>query len=141
MGFIAKTSDCLKDSYINRHFGQWSFFINRLTGLVIILYLPLHIFINSIALIFGQEAYTRVLNAMDTPLLKALEVLLITAVGFHMFNGIRILLVDFCKMTRAQGVLTFFVFILSIALFIGALILYWPYITGATGHDALATKL
>jgi succinate dehydrogenase / fumarate reductase cytochrome b subunit len=141
MGFIAKTSDCLKDSYINRHFGQWSFFINRLTGLVIALYLPLHIFINSIALIWGGEAYTRVLNAMDTPLLKSLEVLLITAVGFHMFNGIRILLVDFFKMTRSQSVLTFFVFILSIALFIGALMLYWPYITGATGHDSLTTKL
>lgn len=133
--------DGLKDSYINRHFGQWSFIINRLTGIVIAVYLPVHIVINSIALIWGGEAYTRALNAMDTPILKALEVLLITAVGFHMFNGIRILLVDFFKMTRAQGVLTFFVFILSIALFVGALILYWPYITGTAGHEALAAKL
>ena len=141
MGFIAKTSDCLKDSYINRHFGQWSFFINRLTGLVIAIYLPVHIVVNSVALIFGEDAYTRTLAAFDTPLLKICEVLLITAVGFHGFNGIRILLVDFFKMTRSQGVLTFFVFILSIAVFVGALVLYWPLITGSTGHDALTTKL
>lgn len=141
MGFFAKTSDWLKDSYINRHFGQWSFYINRLTGLVVAIYLPLHIVVNSIALIFGEEAYTRTLAAFDTPILKICEVLLIAAVGFHMFNGIRILLVDFFKMTRSQGILTFFVFILSIALFIGALVLYWPIITGSTGHNALATKL
>lgn len=141
MGVIAKTSDWLKDSYINRHFGQWSFYINRLTGLIIAIYLPVHIVINSIALIFGGEAYTRALAAMDTPILKVLEVLLITAVGFHMFNGIRILLVDFFKMTRSQGVLTIFVFVLSIALFVGALVMYWPYIVGTNSHNALTPKM
>ncbi|MBN2135861.1 MAG: succinate dehydrogenase, cytochrome b556 subunit [Acidobacteria bacterium] len=135
---MGKNLDWLRDAWINKHLAQWAFFINRLTGVVIALYLMVHIFINSIPLIFGPEAYTKTLHAMETPLLRIFEVLLITAVAFHMFNGIRILLVDYFKLSRQQSILFVFAFLLTIVVFIGALILYWPDIFGSGQHEIAA---
>jgi|GEM_PF-894809 len=141
MGFIAKNLDWLKDTIINRHLGQWAFYLNRLTGVIIALYLILHIYINSLALLFSGDTYTRILHSFETPLLKIFEVMLITAVAFHAYNGVRILLVDFCKMSRKQNVLLVFVFLFTIVTFIAVLILYWPVIAGTETDPALVNKL
>ena len=130
----------MKDALINRHLGQWSFYINRLTGVLIAIYLIPHIFINSLALLFGGDTYTKLLHLMETPLLRVFEVLLLTAVAFHMFNGIRILLIDYLKLSRQQNVLLVFVYLLTIVVFVSVLMLYWPTIAG-TGTDAAITNI
>lgn len=122
---MGKNIDWIKDAWINKHLGQWTFYLNRITGVVIALYLIPHLFVNSVALLGGPEAYSNVLKAMETPLLRIFEVLLVTAVAFHMFNGIRILLIDYFKLSRQQTVLVVFVFLLTIMIFAGAVYVYW----------------
>ncbi len=139
---MRKTLDWLSDAFINRHLGQWAFMINRLTGVIIALYLIPHIYINSLALLFGKDAYTKVLHAFEQqPLLRIAEVLLITAVAFHTFNGARILLIRYFDLSRKQTVLLVFVFLLTIVVFAAALMMYWPDIVGSHSPSDLAKNL
>ena len=90
----------LKDFILNRHPGQQAFGIHRLTGIILALYLPIHIILHSIALIAGQEVYDRMARVIENPLGLLLEYLIVSAVIVHMLNGIRIMLIDFFPLAR-----------------------------------------
>jgi succinate dehydrogenase / fumarate reductase cytochrome b subunit len=90
----------LKDFFLNRHEGQLSFGIHRLTGILMAIYLIPHVFVNSFALLYGPEGYDRATEAAQR--LHWLEILIILGVAFHMFNGIRITWVDFFRGTRLR---------------------------------------
>lgn len=105
MGFI-------KELYLNRHPGQYAFSMHRVTGVVLTIYLLLHITLHSTALLFGPEVYDRLLSKLENPFGRLLELLTILAVVIHMSNGVRLILIDFLDMARehrrlAFGVLSF----------------------------------
>lgn len=87
--------DFLKDFLLNRHSGQISFGLHRLTGVFLALYLIFHTWINSVAFLFGATAYTRLITMLNTPLAHVFEVIIVFSVLFHLFNGLRIMLVEF----------------------------------------------
>lgn len=66
--------------------------LHRLTGLVIVVYLYLHLAVLSMLLI-GRPAWSSFLSVVTAKSFLALEALLIVAVLFHALNGIRIALV------------------------------------------------
>lgn len=90
----------LKDFILNRHSGQQAFGIHRFTGIILALYLPIHVILHSIALIAGQEVYDRMARVIENPLGLLLEYLIVSAVIVHMLNGIRIMLIDFFPLAR-----------------------------------------
>ena len=100
MGFI-------KDLDLNRHPGQYSFSLHRVTGVVLTIYLLLHITLHSTALLFGPDVYDRVLSTLKNPFGRLLKLPTILAVVFHMSNGVRLLLIDFFGMARGQRRLAF----------------------------------
>ncbi len=63
--------------------------LHRLTGLVIVLYLYLHLAVLSMLLI-GRSAWSSFLSLVTSKSFLALEVVLIGAVLFHGLNGIRV---------------------------------------------------
>lgn len=116
----------LKDSYLNRHTGQWSFVLQRITGILLAIYLIPHILVNSAALFGGESAYDRVTLSVQGGIWHILEILIILGVSFHLFNGIRIIMVDLCGLTsdRAQKGLLFFACSMTALVFIYCLYYY-----------------
>ena len=99
----------LKGFILNKHAGQRAFGLHRFSGIILVIYLFLHIILHSTALIFGNEAYNTLAKRMDNPLAHALELLIIVIASFHLLNGLRLILIDILLLTRFQKELFFVV--------------------------------
>jgi len=86
------------------HLGTWAFILHRLAGLALIFYLVLHIWVIH-HLINGQSSFDEVMGAFNTPLFKLLEGGLIGVILYHMFNGLRLTLMDIGFMVERQKAL------------------------------------
>jgi succinate dehydrogenase / fumarate reductase, cytochrome b subunit len=76
--------------------GSWAWILHRLSGLGLIFYLSLHIWVIN-SLTYGEEKFTQVSAFLNSPLFKFLEIGLWGIILFHAFNGARIVMVDFFK--------------------------------------------
>lgn len=74
--------------------GQWSFVLHRATGVMVLLFLFMHIVENSM-LLLGEEFYDRFEGILDTAPMHLMEVGLLAALLFHSLNGLRVILIDF----------------------------------------------
>ncbi|MDZ7344221.1 MAG: succinate dehydrogenase, cytochrome b556 subunit [candidate division KSB1 bacterium] len=68
---------------------RYAYSLHRLTGIVLILYLPLHLYITSVRL-QGEAAWENLMARFDTPLMHVMEYLLFGAFLFHGLNGLRL---------------------------------------------------
>jgi len=118
----------LKDFLLNKHEGQPSFGLHRLTGILLAVYLIPHIFLNGYALLFGPDKYDEA--TLMAQKLHWLELLIILGVAFHMFNGIRIIAVDFFSATRARKTLFWIAGALTTITMIYSLYIYVPKMMG-----------
>jgi succinate dehydrogenase / fumarate reductase cytochrome b subunit len=74
---------------------MWAWILHRLTGLGLVLYIFIHIILMSSSLLRGQQAFDAMLTLlMRHPVFEVLDTMLLGAVLYHGFNGIRILLFD-----------------------------------------------
>ncbi len=76
--------------------GSWAWILHRLSGLALIFYLALHIWVIN-TLTRGAEHFDKIMNFLGSPLFKFLEVGLWGVILYHAFNGVRIVIVDFSK--------------------------------------------
>ncbi|MFN2197181.1 MAG: succinate dehydrogenase, cytochrome b556 subunit [Anaerolineales bacterium] len=79
--------------------GFISFFLRRFTGVALVLYLGLHMWVIG-SVNAGPEVFDARLAAVQTPIFKFLEILLLAAVVYHAFDGIRLLIVHYFKVTE-----------------------------------------
>jgi succinate dehydrogenase / fumarate reductase cytochrome b subunit len=90
--------------------GQWAWVAHRVTGVAVILFLFAHI-VDTAVIGWGPEAYDKVMQAYENPIVRLMELGLVAAVMFHAINGIRIMIVDFwpkaADMAKALGLITF----------------------------------
>ena len=78
--------------------GRWGlerylYTLHRLTGLGLLLYFILHIFVTS-ARAFGQGAWKSAMESVEGPAFKAGEYLVFAVFAFHAVNGIRLGLIE-----------------------------------------------
>ena len=78
--------------------GRWGFerylyTLHRLTGLGLLAYFLIHIFVTS-SRAFGSEAWKTSMEMVTGPLFRVGEFLVFTAFAFHALNGIRLVLVE-----------------------------------------------
>ncbi len=78
--------------------GRWGFerylyTLHRLTGLGLLAYFLLHIFVTS-ARAFGPESWERAMSTVSGPAFKLGEYLVFAAFAFHAMNGIRLVIVE-----------------------------------------------
>jgi len=66
----------------------------RISGVALTLYLILHIYVLH-HLLDGPAAFDELMQTIQSPLFKVLEVALLGAVLYHALNGVRILWIDF----------------------------------------------
>lgn len=97
--------------------GMLAWVLHRLTGLGLVLFLILHIW-EMHELGKGPEAFNAVIQRFNSPLIKIGEVLLLGAILYHAFNGVRVVLVDFCGGARYHRTAFTVVMLLTVALFV-----------------------
>jgi len=78
--------------------GFISFFLRRFTGVVLVLYLFTHMWVIGSANL-GSEAFNARLNLVQTPIFQIAEIALLAAVVYHAFDGIRLIIVHYFKVT------------------------------------------
>ena len=74
--------------------GMWAWILFRISGLVLVFYLFVHLYVISQGRIGGPEALDNLFEFFDKPLLVFLDLMLVAAVLYHALNGVRIILMD-----------------------------------------------
>lgn len=100
-----------------RSTGFISFFLRRLTGVALVIYLFLHMWVIGSAL-QGAEVFDARLNLVQTPFFKLMEIALLAAVVYHAFDGIRLLVVHWFNVTDYRKSLFYAAFAISAILVI-----------------------
>jgi len=98
---MQKLKEGFKDLVKNRNPGMLSFWIHRVTGVAVTVFLFLHIFTLS-SVFRGKDAYDYAISKFDTKIGYVFQYALLLAVAVHLLNGIRITVVDFWGLTRVQ---------------------------------------
>lgn len=97
--------------------GFISFFLRRLTGVVLVLYLFTHMWVigsvNSGPMVFNER-----LNAVQSTGFKIAEIALLAAVVYHAFDGIRLLIVHYFDVTEYRRSMFYAIFAVSTLLVI-----------------------
>jgi fumarate reductase subunit D len=76
------------------HPAWWAFFVHRISGLLLALFLPVHFWALGRAL-EGAAALDGFLRYTDQPLFKFGEWGLVILLSLHMMGGVRLLLIEF----------------------------------------------
>jgi len=88
------------------HVGFIAWVLHRLTGLLLSLYLIIHVWVVR-TISHGPEGFNRVMAMVQTPLFLFFEVGLLGTVLYHALNGVRLLLIDLGWGVRHQKGLFF----------------------------------
>ncbi len=89
---------------LNPNVGTLSWFLHRVTGLLLLFYLFTHMWVLGSAN-SGSEAFNARLQSVQTPLFHFLEIGLIMVIFYHMVNGISITIMDFADISRKHKTL------------------------------------
>jgi succinate dehydrogenase / fumarate reductase, cytochrome b subunit len=81
-----------KRAWGDRSAGGRSFVLHRLTGIVLVLYMYVHLGVLSL-LLFGESSWSDFLSVVTAKSFLVFDVVLLGAVIFHALNGIRVALV------------------------------------------------
>lgn len=82
------------DLRAHNHPSWWAFWLHRVSGLLLALFLPLHFLALGQALA-GPAALEGFLRFADAPLVKTAEWGLVTLLALHLTGGVRVLLIEF----------------------------------------------
>ena len=74
--------------------GQWSWVFHRLAGLGTLLFLVIHV-VDTSWVYFFPELYEKAISIYQSPLFTLGEFILVAAVVYHAFNGLRIVILDY----------------------------------------------
>jgi succinate dehydrogenase / fumarate reductase cytochrome b subunit len=111
--------------------GFISFALRRLTGVVLSLYLLLHIWVIGAA-VQGPAAFDQRMESFSSPVTHVMEIFLLAAVIYHGFDGIRLLIVNRFRITDRRKSMWYAAFAVSVMLtIIGGL----PMLLYALGID------
>ena len=78
--------------------GQWSYFLHRVTGIGVFVFLILHI-LDTFLLMLGPEPYNHAMAFYKAHWFRPMEIALAAAVFYHAGNGLRVALYDFAPAT------------------------------------------
>ena len=100
-----------------RSTGFISFALRRLTGVALMVYLFMHMWVIGSAN-SGPAAFDSRLNLVQTPLFKLAEIGLLAAVVYHAIDGIRLLVVHYFGVAEYRKSLFYAVIVVTVLLVI-----------------------
>jgi len=89
---------------LNPNVGTLAWFLHRITGLMLLAYLFMHLWVLGSANA-GSEAFNERLKMVQSPLFHFLEIGLILVVFYHMVNGLTITIMDFFDLSKKHKTL------------------------------------
>jgi succinate dehydrogenase / fumarate reductase cytochrome b subunit len=125
---IKKIFFIVNELWLNRNEGTVAFILHRLTGLCLAGYIFIHLVVVGSEFIFGQGSFNWLMGTFETPLVKLLEIGLISVIVFHIINGLRIIIVDFLTITRTQRAMFWLVMLCCITAVIITAVIFLPKI-------------
>jgi succinate dehydrogenase / fumarate reductase cytochrome b subunit len=72
---------------------RYTYTLHRITGLAILFYFTLHIFVTSTR-VFGQATWEKAMSLVHHPIFLIGEYLVFAAFAFHAMNGIRLVIIE-----------------------------------------------
>ena len=102
----------IKEWFLNANIGNFAFLIQRLTGILIVLYLFVHLYSIGEAFLYsrvatghamdpnGAMAFNHGMSLYSGLGFHVLEYLLMLGVLYHMLNGLRVIMVDWFGFSR-----------------------------------------
>lgn len=118
----------LTELKLNFNWGMIAFVLHRITGIALTIYIFLHIYTLS-AVQEGAAAFNHSLDKWDNLVGHIFEYLLLLAVAFHLFNGLRVSFVDFLRFTRQQKRLLAWAIVLTVIVAVISLTIFIPELT------------
>lgn len=106
--------------------GMTAWVLHRVTGLALVFYVILHIWVIS-SLQLGPQSFEATMAFVSAPVFRFLEVGLLFCVIFHSLNGIRLIAMDFFGMTERH------IGLFYLLMAIGAVLWIWGG-TSMIGH-------
>ena len=107
----------LEDIRFNRNTGMWSWVLQRLTGILLTLYLLPHLFVIHSST-KGAEVFDGLTSKIQAPIWHLFDIALIAVIIFHLMNGVRIIAVELGSFARAHKAL------LLVTMVLGGIILF-----------------
>ena len=117
---------------LNPNIGTFTWLLHRLSGLMLLVYLFMHMWVIGSAN-SGAEVFNQRLGMVQTPLFHFLEIGLILIIFYHMVNGLTITVMDFMDISRKHKALTTISVIVFLILAIVTLAVIIPRLLGG-GH-------
>lgn len=91
-----------RDLLLNNRVGMWAFALQRITGLLLTVYLIGHIFYALAPAGAGMEAFDQRILPLQVGWWHILDIALLLGIAFHALNGIRIIVVELGRNARVQ---------------------------------------
>ncbi len=93
--------------------------LHRVSGLVLVTYLILHIWVLS-HLTKGEAEFNRIMDAFNNPAFRLMEIGLLGIFLYHGVNGLRVIFMDYGPMAREETYLKYLVgaFLLIVLVFL-----------------------
>ncbi len=110
--------------------GQWAFLTHRITGVLVFLFLLLHVVV--VSLVARPDLYDEVHELYVNVVLRLFEVGLLFALVFHALNGLRIVMLDFFPgaIRNEKAVLAVLTVVTLLATAVGGYVIMKPFVEG-----------
>jgi len=110
----------------NMKTGMWAWVGHRLTGLVLVAYVFMHLsFITTASLAEGGADFDTLMETTSQPLFVAMDFLLVIVVIYHAMNGFRVVLFDMGIGIRRQKLVFWICMAVAAVLTVGGLWAIW----------------
>ena len=95
----------MRNVMLRNHPSYWAFILHRVSGVLLVLFLPIHFYVLSMAI--DSAALDNFLHWTTYPGVKLLETLLILALAIHLTGGLRLLALEFLPWSERQNLRIF----------------------------------
>ena len=93
-----------EETRLNPNVGTFSWVLHRISGLLLLLYLFMHLWVLG-SVNAGPDAFNARLGMVQTVIFHFLEIGLVFTVFYHMVNGLSITIMDFFDLSRKHKAL------------------------------------
>ena len=116
----------------NMKTGMWAWVGHRITGLVLVAYVFMHLSFLSTASM-GSEDFDSLMEVTSQPLFVAMDFLLIVVVIYHAMNGARVVMFDLGLGIRHQKLVFWICMAIAAVLIVGGVWAVWDLIFEPSG--------
>jgi succinate dehydrogenase / fumarate reductase cytochrome b subunit len=113
----------------NMKTGMWAWVGHRLTGLVLVVYVFMHLsFLTTASLAADGADFNVLMETTSQPLFVAMDFLLVIVVIYHAMNGFRVVLFDLGIGIRRQKLVFWISMAVAAVLIVGGMLAIWHLI-------------